>query len=712
MKKFISMLLTVIMTVSLALSFTACAPETVPIPTYKITATASGGSINVSQTTVQQGEPLSITLTANPGYILESLTINGGKVIPSQNVDALGNYSYLYVAPSVLRDYTIKANFCRTQVIVKYTGEGINELDKTVTYGGILGDTPTPLMRGKRFCGWMNSAGKIVTRTTRIDVEDMYLLTAVWEEVSQEQKQGLVPQGPSTSYYNAEATDYGVVWHTESEPIASVVMVKESAVESWDDPSVKIYQAEMEAWEGEYLSTAIVNELDFETEYIARFGDYSADVWYGKEYTFTTREENPETVQFMFIADTQAESYIGERAGWSTVNFYDNGDGSRTEKFLEDTGFSLVSNAATAKFGNFDFFALGGDIVNYGAEPRQWREMKGSVDEYLFSIPTQALAGNHEGPRWYTAMKNTVSKVYTYQKPEGSYYDETGAKIGDFYVESLDICGPLYSFDYGPVHYAVLRSNDYYEPDSSTGVVDFDLDDSQVEWLKYDLKKAREKNPNCWLMVAMHEGPISGVTEGIGMPAQLIPIFEEYKVDMLLYGHNHYINSSYPVYWDESLDTTISNANGIVHDYKMAVAPSTVEKTEFDGVEVDLITLSSNQWGTILHEPGCGGYQWNNTRNTYNFNDTTQLYRRVFSGGKGGTAGNPANYSMYTVVDVSEDTLVVRTYGVDILGLHYNHYNSYVTAKDGYEEPSIETIASYNAYLDGFMLKKNIQQTA
>ncbi len=709
MKKFISIILTVIMVASLSFSFVGCAPQVPQEPTFSVTATASYGSIEVSETKVKQGDPLTITLLANPGYILESLTINGGKVIPSQKVDALGNYSYVYVAPSVLRDYTVKAKFCKTQVIVKYMGEGINELDKTVTYGGILGDTPTPLMRGKRFGGWLNADGKIVTRTTKIDTEDMYILTALWEEVSEEQKQGLTPMGASTSYYNPEATDYSVVWHTENQPVASVVMVKEKAVESWDDPSVKIYQAKMEAWEDEYLSTAIVDELDFETEYIARFGDYSADVWYDKEYSFTTREENPETVQFMFIADTQADAYIGERAGYSTVYSYDNGDGTKTEKFLEDTGYSLVENAATAKFGEFDFLAHGGDIVNYGAEPRQWREMKGSVDEYLFSIPTQVLAGNHEGPRWYTAMKNTVSKVYSYQNPEGSYYNEDGEKLGDFHVDSLDICGPMYSFDYGPIHYTVLRSNDYYEPDPSTGIVDFDLDDSQVEWLKYDLKKAREKNPNCWLITAIHEGPISGVTEGIGMPAQLIPVFEEYKVDMLLYGHNHYINSTYPVYWDENLEGTISNANGIVHDYKMAVAPSTVEKTEFDGVEVDLITLSSNQWGTILHEPGCGGYQWNNRNNTYNFNDTTQMYRRVLSGGKGGNAGNPVNYSMYTVVDVSEDTLVVRTYGVDILGLHYNHYNSYVTEKEGYTAPTAETIASYNAYLDGFMLKKNIQ---
>ena len=131
---------------------------------YTINASASdGGSIKPSGTVnVQKGSNYSITATANDGYYLDSLTVNGNKIPitasteDAQDVETDPVTTYTYELTSVDQDYTIHAEFAQ-QKATKYlltvndgktTQCGETEAGKKVTL--TAADAP----EGKVFSGW------------------------------------------------------------------------------------------------------------------------------------------------------------------------------------------------------------------------------------------------------------------------------------------------------------------------------------------------------------------------------------------------------------------------------------------------------------------------------------------------------------------------------------------------------------------------------
>jgi hypothetical protein len=175
---------------------------------------------------------------------------------------------------------------------------------------------------------------------------------------------------------------------------------------------------------------------------------------------------------------------------------------------------------------------------------------------------------------------------------------------------------------------------------------------------------------------------------------QLMPILDEYDVDLMLYGHNHYIDSTYPVLWSGEVEKTVydSYVNGDVDYYRVDLATKETKKTEHDGDVVDEFVYADGvtNRGTVMHQIGCGGDQYNTRFMLSELADNlakTKYYRMLLSGGKG-AIDNESGYSMYSYVEVTADKLVCRTYGVN--------------AKAQVASPSIEN----GKCIDGFMLRK------
>jgi hypothetical protein len=156
------------------------------------------------------------------------------------------------------------------------------------------------------------------------------------------------------------------------------------------------------------------------------------------------------------------------------------------------------------------------------------------------------------------------------------------------------------------------------------------------------------------------------------------------NVDLLLYGHGHYVDSTYPIVWDDTLQ---------MDDWglKAKLVTSNVQKVSHDGVMVDQFVYSSGaiDYGTVLHQVGCAGSQTNNTMNTYNLADYP-MYRALISGDYTSNVTGKT-VSMYSYVEVTQNQLVCRTYGVDTAG------QKGLTGTD---------ILSAGYYLDGFMLTR------
>ncbi|MBQ7912904.1 MAG: metallophosphoesterase family protein [Clostridia bacterium] len=631
---------------------------------YSVAASATdGGQITASASEVKFGDTVNFTFTADAGYVLASVTINGNEVEIDGNA---------YSIAGAMRDYNVRAEFVKANVTVSFKGEGVTGIeDISVAYGKKIGTLPTPeAIVGKRFVGWSNSLGETVTNDTIVTTKSAKLeLFAVWETIEVD-KTLYQPFSVSTAYYDASATNYGVVWHTRTAPANSVVLVSEG--NAVDVATARVIKAKTELWfKGEYISQAVVDELKFDTTYTVKFGDSSADVW-SKEYTFTTREEVVESTEFFYISDTQETARIQDTTNLNNI------------EYLGDTYVSQVMREATARFPDADFIAHGGDIVNWGAESIAWEEMLGSIDEYLFNLPMMPVAGNHEDPMYYGFGRDIPHIVDKMFNIDGIYDEHSSAGI-------------YYSFDYGPMHFVGLRSNDVYN-DYDAGYIT----EEQLAWLVNDVNKANETGK--WIVAMMHEGPINPRFDGETntnthtptLSKQLMPVFDELNVDLLLFAHNHWMLNTYPLVWDETAEALPYT--------EATVRPSTttVEKVLHDGVEVNKFVFAESvtNRGTVYHQASAAGHQlrgYFSYKNVPNLLADLKIYQAIASNAAGylnpTTGADPDKaYPSYSYIEVSGNELTVRTYGVDVKGV--------------VEETDNANLTQYGVYIDGFKLSK------
>ena len=668
MKKSLSLVLATLMSLSFV-SFHACESTTEEeqeekkIETYDVTiATATGGSVTADVSEIEQGKDVVFTIVPADGYVLDSLTINGGEVMVNGNT---------YVFRGVLCELEVKAKFVEPNITVLFDTDGGETIEsKKVVLGETYGELPSARKSGKRFLYWADKNGVQVRPTTVVSGEGEVTLTAVWQDVTDKEKEGLVPYSATTAYYDMAATKYGVVFHTKTEPITPQIRVTATHDATTGEPdftSAVAFDCDYEPWFEEYVINGVVEDLQFATKYSVKFGDASADVW-SKTYTFTTRDEEIAETRFYYVADSQETHLMDNK-----TDIY---------KVIGDTYWSVTMTDAVTRFPDADFIAHGGDIVNHGAEPLYWKEMLGSVEEYLFQYPLMITPGNHEGDGWYSAGYECVGKMFNVQ------------------VSSNTEMGFFYSFDYGPMHFVSMLSNDvYYHYDGM-------YTQEQLDWLRADLAAANE-NPNTkWIITMAHQGIlIPSHTEGkmtsndystLTYP-QIMPIFDEYNVDLFLYAHNHYIDSTYPILWTNEVEKTVydSYIKKDVDYYRIDLATTQTEKTEYDGDLVDefIYPQGTTRRGTVMHQTGTAGDQYDTTYTKDKLAENLEAkkyYRMLLSGGK--NAINPdmesRGYSMYSYVEVLQDKLVCRTYGVDV------------------EAQVVSPSLDNGIYLDGFMLTK------
>ncbi len=603
--------------------------------TYSVTSTVVGeGEVNVSSETVKFGDTVTFTFNPNENYVLASAKLNGSEIEVTDNV---------YQIAGAMRDYEVVAEFVKANIEVKFAGEGSeNVQSQMVAYGRKIGKLPTPsVIVGKQFVGWENSKGEIITADTEIySTLGEITLTAKWQAV-EANKELYQPFSITTAYYDEIATEYGVVWHTKVSPAASVVLVCEG--DEFVPENAKIVNATSELWfKDEYISQAVIDDLKYGTTYTVRIGDVAADVW-SRDYTFTTREEVVEKVNFFYISDTQETKRIED----TNVNGLN----------LGDTYVSQVMREATARFPDADFIAHGGDIVNWGCESIAWQEMLGSLDEYLFSLPMMAVGGNHEDPMHYGFGRDVPHIMDKMFNINGVYDDHSSSGI-------------YYSFDLGYMHFIGLRSNDVYN-DYGAGLIS----EEQIAWFVNDANKAKEKGQ--WIITVMHEAPVNPSFDGATdsnthtptLAKQLMPLFDELDVDLLLYGHSHEIVTTYPLVWDENVEA-IANTEATV-----TTSTKTVNKVTYDGVTVDEFSFEGvTNRGTVYHHGGTAGHQVN-TRFKYTSLPTLlenlKFYHYLGSNGAGAldpSTGAKAGvvYPSYSYLEVTENSIVLRTYGVDV----------------------------------------------
>jgi hypothetical protein len=314
------------------------------------------------------------------------------------------------------------------------------------------------------------------------------------------------------------------------------------------DPPTRIHLT----WNENENSTAYTIVVTWETSTATsgdnvKYGINSDNYIYsavGSHHTYSGASENIHDVELTGLSPNTTYYFIcgGDTGGWSgersfrtapdqstAIRFVAGGD-SRSGSGDWPSGRDNVSRAM-ANF-NPSFVLYVGDFVmqgNYQSEWDSWftAEQTYWVDNNNLTIPIIPCVGNHD-----------VSG------------DGGTAYLGQF---SLPGNEQWYSFDWGPnLHITVL--------DTETTI-----SGNQTNWLRQDL--AAHEN-YLWKVVLFHEPPFSDGPDGYNSSVRTywVPLFDNYHVDLVVSGHNHLYERTYPINYTISQNTPMpSTENATVY---------------------------------------------------------------------------------------------------------------------------------------------------
>ena len=414
---------------------------------------------------------------------------------------------------------------------------------------------------------------------------------------------------PTMSFYGDTRTQMGFCW-TTSNYTKSVLQVIEQdkfdASNGFDDASIqtqiKYYDGTVEPSaisDDGFIHRAIATGLKPDTRYAYRFGDEDLGRWC-EVGSFKTSANSNRNFSFLHISDPQGDNELH----YESYN-----------QLLTDM----------QQF-NPEWIALTGDITDdshFGGtiDLHEWELALTNQWSILKNYPVSAVSGNHDG------AINAFHARYTNNIPEGS-----DSSTGDYY-----------SFDYQGVHFTCLNSNDTPNPKdpNTTG-----MRDAQLQWAEADL--AAHKNDK-FLIVMMHKGLFDSGGHSCNddhsdydieqMRRQLAPLFTKYGVDLVLEGHDHLYNLSYPMVADEY-----------------------VGQEKYYHID-DQYKYSYRNYGEYENV-----YTFSNLKGTFYFNTGTATGQKYYAPVIGGSmqdtiydTSNP-NQKMFTMVDVLDNSILLRTY--------------------------------------------------
>ncbi len=243
------------------------------------------------------------------------------------------------------------------------------------------------------------------------------------------------------------------------------------------------------------IHSVALTGLEPDTRYVYRVGN--GLIW-SKSHTFATSPVNVPMVKFLLFGDSQGSKYDDWRA--------------------------TLTKASQAN-PDAVFLMHAGDLVDVGLDYGQWNDWFSAGSGIIDRIPVMPVMGNHE----------TYTSEWKIAQPE-------------FYTALLklpangpaELRGKVYSFDYGPVHFSILNSQEQEEREFIPDILRL-----QQTWLEQDLQSADKK----WKLVLIHRPlyhnrPSAGDEE---LRDAFAPLIDKYHVDAVFSGHDHAYARSYPI---------------------------------------------------------------------------------------------------------------------------------------------------------------------
>lgn len=178
-----------------------------------------------------------------------------------------------------------------------------------------------------------------------------------------------------------------------------------------------------------------------------------------------------------------------------------------------------------------EFVLFSGDLINEALSEFEWDRWLDAWDELMITeegrrIPILPSMGNHEVVGAYGGTKELAPFYYNRFVLPG---------IENYYV-----------LQYGPDLTIITLDSDHSSP----------IDGEQLSWLESTLKEYQDRK---WI-IAQHHVP--ALTDEV-IRNFWVPLYEEYKVDLVHNGHAHVFRRSVPV---SGLETIVAKINDIIEE--------------------------------------------------------------------------------------------------------------------------------------------------
>ena len=211
-------------------------------------------------------------------------------------------------------------------------------------------------------------------------------------------------------------------------------------------------------------------------------------------------------------------------------------------------------------------FAAAGDFGCGDEAKRTVNNMKSKDPELVIS--TGDLSYNKYAACWFS----TVAPLDVNGKLKiafGEHDIDGNLTKYNNYLQHFNLTKPYYSFDYQNVHFLVMAT-------AKNSVVPYLSGSEQYDFVKDDLKKANKNAEINWIIVDTFRPLYSSNTTHPGLDKlQDIyhPLFDKYGVDIVLQGHNHNYQRTYPLSYNQSMPSNPIITDRHTKDYKNEKGP-------------------------------------------------------------------------------------------------------------------------------------------
>ncbi|HYY39683.1 MAG TPA: metallophosphoesterase, partial [Nitrososphaera sp.] len=215
----------------------------------------------------------------------------------------------------------------------------------------------------------------------------------------------------------------------------------------------------------------------------------------------------------------------------------------------EDDNRNALEEEDDENVSNFNIAAVG----DWGCDS----ETEDTVDNIVSRDPELVLGLGDNSYRdsadcWFETVDPIIDKMIT---AIGSHESEVPG-LPDEYMNRFGLSEQYYTHRIGNVFVLVMSP---YVPD--------DEGSDQYKFVEESLKSASSDSSIDWIIVAMHEQMYGSPTnqvrhEELDLRDAYHPLFQKYGVDLVLYGHNHYYERTYPLNYYSNEENDDNGSDG------------------------------------------------------------------------------------------------------------------------------------------------------